>query len=92
MQFGSDDAECGRNLILVEMNAPIPADESRPLVPGDRVRIRPDYQDDGDDDFERIVIEAPADSPRVLIRTIIPGFDIPPTERIESRMLVRVDE
>ena len=74
------------------MNAPIPADNNRSLVPGDRVRILPEFQDDGDDDFERIVVEAPADSPRVLIRTMIPGFQFPPTERIEARMLLRVEK
>ena len=73
-----------------EMNAPVPANDIRPLTLGDRVRILPEFQDAGDDDFERIVVEAPADSPRVLVKTMIPGFQIPPTERIEARMLVRV--
>ncbi len=59
-------------------------------MPGDRVRILPEFQDEGDDDFERIVIEAPADSPRVLIETRIPGMTYPPTERIEAKMLARV--
>ena len=71
------------------MNAPIPTNNIRILVSGDRVRILPEFQDACDDDFERIVVEAPADSSRVLIRTMIPGFQIPPTERIEARMLVR---
>ena len=75
---------------LFDMNAPISTNASRPLVLGDRVRILPEFQDAGDDDFERIVVEAPADSPRVLVKTMIPGFQIPPTERIEARMLVRV--
>jgi len=74
------------------MNAPIQANDSRPLVPGDRVRVLPEFQDAGDDEFERIVLEAPADSPRVLVKTMIPGFELPPTERIEARMLVRVTE
>jgi len=74
------------------MNAPMPANSIRPLVSGDRVRILPEFQDAGDDDFERIVIEAPADSPRVLLQTMIPGFVVPPTERIEARLLVRVGE
>jgi len=55
---------------------------------GDRVRIHPDWQDPGDDDFERVVIEAPADSPRVLVATLIPGFSHPPTESIEVERLV----
>lgn len=72
------------------MDAPIPANDSRPLIPGDRVRILPEFQDVGDDEFERIVVEAPSDSPRVLVQTMIPGMQITPTERIEARMLVRV--
>jgi hypothetical protein len=74
------------------MNAPIPANCSRPIIPGDRVRILPEFQDAGDDAFERIVVEAPADSPRVLVRTIIPGFQISPTELIETRMLERMEK
>ena len=50
---------------------------------GDRVRIKPEWQDEGDDQWERVVIEAPENSPRVLIKTLIPGFEYPPTERIE---------
>jgi len=72
------------------MDAPIPANDSRQLMPGDRVRILPEFQDAGDDEFERIVVEAPSDSPRVLVQTMIPGMQIQPTERIAARMLVRV--
>ena len=61
------------------------------LKVGDRVRIKPEWQDDGDDEFERVVIEAPEKSPRVLIKTLIPGFEYPPTERIEISKLERVD-
>jgi hypothetical protein len=57
------------------------------LKVGDRVRIKPEWQDDGDDDFERVVIEAPENSPRVLIKTLIPGFEYTPTERIEISKL-----
>lgn len=72
------------------MHSPIPHNSIRPLTIGEKVRIRPEFQDDGDNEFERIVIEAPADSPRVLIRTIIPGMDIQPTETIQATMLERV--
>lgn len=72
------------------MPAPIPSNSIRPLSPGEKVRILPKYQDPGDDQFERIVIEAPEDSPRVLIRTNIPGMDIQPTETIEASMVERV--
>ena len=61
------------------------------LKVGDRVRIKPEWQDEGDDEFERIVIEAPENSPRVLIKTLIPGFEYPSTERIEITKLERVD-
>ena len=60
-----------------------------PLQVGDRVRIHPDWQDPGDDDFERTVIEAPKDSHRVLVLTRIPGFEHHPTEWIEADMLIR---
>jgi hypothetical protein len=72
------------------MPAPIPYNSIRPLTVGERVRIHPEFQDHGDDEFERRVIEAPADSPRVLIRTLIPGMAIQPTETIEAMMLERV--
>lgn len=61
------------------------------LKVGDRVRIKPEWQDEGDDEFERVVIKAPENSPRVLIKTLIPGFEYPPTERIEISKLERVD-
>ena len=61
------------------------------LKVGDRVRIKPEWQDDGDDQWERVVIDAPENSPRVLIKTLIPGFEYPPTERIEISKLERVD-
>ena len=56
---------------------------------GDRVHIAPAWQDPGDDDFERIVIEVPIDSPRVLVRTRIPGFEHHPTEWIDADKLIR---
>lgn len=61
------------------------------LKVGDRVRIKPEWQDEGDDEFERIVSEAPENSPQVLIKTLIPGFEYSPTERIEISKLLRVD-
>jgi hypothetical protein len=58
---------------------------------GDRVRIKPEWQDPGDDDFERVVIEAPEDCTRVLVQTIIPGYTHHPVARIETSMLERVE-
>jgi len=54
------------------------------------VRIVPKFQDAGDDEFERVVVEAPEDCTRVLVETRIPGFTYNPTERIEAAMLERV--
>jgi hypothetical protein len=54
------------------------------------VQIVPEWQDPGDDEFERVVIEAPSDSPRVLVRTLIPGMEVQPTETIEASKLIRV--
>ena len=59
-----------------------------PLRAGDRVRIIPEWQDPGDDQFERFVIEAPDDCTRVRIRTIIPGFSIQPVEWIDADRLI----
>jgi hypothetical protein len=70
--------------------SPLPANSAEPLVAGDRVRILPEFQDEGDDEFERIVVEAPSDSPRVLVKTLIPGFEYPPTERVEAHMLEKL--
>ncbi len=69
---------------------PIPANDTKPLMAGDKVRIVPQFQDPGDDEFERIVIEAPEDCNRVLVVGGIPGFQINPTERIEASMLERL--
>lgn len=70
------------------MSTPIPSNSDCPLRVGDRVKILPEFQDEGDDEFERIVVEAPTDSSRVLIQTIIPGMNLLPTERIEASMLL----
>lgn len=59
---------------------------------GDRVRIHPEWRDPGDDDFERVVIEVPEGSSRVLIATQIPGFAHPPTEWIEIEKLIPLSE
>jgi hypothetical protein len=69
---------------------PIPRNIIIAFEVGDRVRIKPEWQDPGDDEFERVVIEAPADCTRVLVQTIIPGFTHHPVARIETSMLERV--
>ena len=72
------------------MKRPIPSKGTMPLKVGDRVRIVPEWQDPGDDQYERLVIEAPVDSTRVLIRALIPDMTIQPTEWIEASMLVHL--
>ena len=72
------------------MKQPIPSNSPEPLKVGDRAQIAPAWQDPGDDQYERIVIEAPVDSTRVLIRTLIPDMAIQPTEWIEANMLVHL--
>jgi hypothetical protein len=54
------------------------------------VQVILEWQDPGDEEFECVVIESPADCPRVLIRTLIPDMAIQPTETIEASKLVRV--
>jgi hypothetical protein len=70
------------------MNQPIPSNSPEPLKVGDRVRIVPEWQDPGDDAYERVVIKASADSPRVCIQTFIPGLMLQPVEWIEAGKLV----
>ncbi len=72
------------------MNQPIPRNNTEPLKVGDRVQIAPEWQDPGDDRFERFVIEAPPDCTRVRIRTIIPSLAIQPTEWIEADKLLLI--
>ena len=70
------------------MKHPIPSNTTDPLKVGDRVQIVPAWQDPGDDQFERFVIEAPPNTAQVRIRTIIPGFTIHPTEWTEASKLI----
>ena len=79
--------DCARAVIA---KASVPTHSPEPLKVGDRVRIAPAWQDPGDDQYERIVIEAPVDSTRVLIRALIPDMTIQPTEWIEASMLVHL--
>ena len=70
------------------MKQPIPRGGTEPLKVGDRVQIVPEWQDPGDERFERIVIEAPPNTTQVRIRTIIPGLVFHPTEWIEADHLI----
>jgi len=77
--------DCARAVIA---KASVPTNSPEPLKVGDRVRIAPAWQDPGDDQYDRVVIKAPADSTRVCIQTFIPGFLIQPVEWIEADKLV----
>ena len=70
------------------MNQSIPRNGTEPLKVGDRVQIVPEWQDPGDERYERFVIEAPPNTTQVRIRTLIPGFTIHPTEWIEADHLI----
>ena len=70
------------------MKQAIPCGGTVPLKASDRVQIVPEWQDPGDNRYERIVIEAPPDCTRVLVRRLIPGFFIHPTSWIEADMLI----
>jgi hypothetical protein len=72
------------------MKQPIPHNGTAPLRAGDRVQIVPDWQDPGDAQYERLVIETPPDSTRVLVQTHIPGFQIQPVEWIEAAKLIHL--
>jgi hypothetical protein len=76
---------------IVNGDNPNPRNIAIAFEVGDRVRIKPEWQDEGDDEFERIVVEAPGDCTRVLVQTIIPGFTHHPVARIEVSMLERVE-
>lgn len=72
------------------MKHPIPSNSTEPLKVGDRVQIVPEWQDPGDDRFERFVIEVPDDCTSVRIRTLVPGLVYQPGEWIEASMLVHL--
>jgi hypothetical protein len=69
------------------MDQPIPRNSTEPLKIGDRVQIVPEWQDPGDDRYERLVIEAPPDTTRVRIQAQVPGLFFQPTEWIEADKL-----
>ena len=60
------------------------------LKPGDLVRIHPEWQDPGDDEFDRIVYEVTKEGASVMIWALIPGFEYPPTEWIQANWLIRM--
>lgn len=72
------------------MKQPIPRDGTKPLQVGDQVQIVPEWQDPGDDQFDRFVIEAPADCTQVRIQAHVPDLVFKPTEWIEADKLILI--
>lgn len=62
--------------------------KSGPLTKGERVRIKPEFQDKGDDEFEWYVHED-EDGGRVSIFAKDSTMSIQPIQRVESRMIER---
>jgi hypothetical protein len=72
------------------MNQPIPRNGTEPFKVGDRVQIVPEWQDLGDEKYERFVIEAPPDCTQVRIQAVVPGLFFQPVEWIEADKLVHL--
>jgi hypothetical protein len=72
------------------MKQPIPRNGTEPLKVGDRVQIVPEWQDPGDEKYQRFVIEAPEDCTRVRIQAVIPSLFFQPVEWIEADKLVHL--
>ncbi len=66
------------------MKQPIPRNDTAPLKVGDRVRIVPEWQDPGGDQYEHFVIGGPDDCTRVRIQTVVPSLVFQPSEWIEA--------
>ena len=66
------------------MRQPIARNATEPLNVGDRVQIVPEWQDPGDDQYERFVIEAPEDCTRVCIQAVVTGLFFQSVEWIEA--------
>jgi hypothetical protein len=72
------------------MKQPVPSNSAEPLKVGDRVQIVPEWQDPGDEKYERHVIEAPAGCTQVRIRAQVPGLVFQSVEWIEAERLVHL--
>ena len=78
------ESSIGKTKSIELMNQPIPRGGTEPLKVGDQVQIVPEWQDPGDDRYERFVIEAPDDCTRVRIQAVVPGLFFQPVEWIEA--------
>jgi hypothetical protein len=72
------------------MKQPIPRNGTAPIKVGDHVQIVPEWQDPGDEKYERFVIEAPPDCTHVRIQAVIPGLFFQPVEWIEADHLLNL--
>ena len=54
---------------------------------GQKVRIRPEWQDAGDDQFTWVALED-EDGGRVKVMPLIPDLTYPPVTVVETRMLI----
>jgi hypothetical protein len=72
------------------MKQPIPRGGTVPLNVGDRVQIVPEWQDPGDEKYQRFVIEAPEICTQVRIQAVIPSVFFQPVEWIEADRLVPI--
>jgi hypothetical protein len=63
--------------------------KNEPIRKGDRVRIRPEWQDEGDEEFSWIATED-EDGGRVSISPLNSGLSIPPVQRVTTEMIERV--
>jgi hypothetical protein len=72
------------------MKQPIPSNSSENLKVRDQVQIVPEWQDPGDEKYERFVIEAPEDCTRVRIQAVVPGLFFQPVEWIEADKLIHL--
>ena len=57
---------------------------------GDQVQIVPEWQDPGDEAFDRFVIEAPDGADSVKVRTMIPEMCIQPVAWVRKEWLVLI--
>ena len=57
---------------------------------GDKVRIKPEWQDAGDEDFTFVAVDD-EDKGRVTIEPQIPGLKIKPTQVVRLDMIEKVD-
>ena len=57
---------------------------------GDRLRIRPEWQDPGDDEFTWIALED-EDGGRVRIAPLMPELNFPPNQVVTTGMVEQVE-